>query len=185
MTKILNWLWEGLRKLLPVWIFFFLSFGLLALTRDAIFGNYHIKAEQSPEYVVGSLIMAKVVLLVDAFLKTRWLRGRPLIYMTIWNTGLYFVAALVVHHLEQVLTLVRRQHTGFAQANGQVFQEMREPRFHLIMVWVIALTFTFCMTRELIRYIGKERFWQVFFGRRVGSQRPGADDIRRVHRRDF
>jgi hypothetical protein len=57
---------------------------------------------------------------------------------------------------------------------------MREPRFHLIMVWVIALTFTFCMTRDLIRYIGNERFWQVFFGRPPRSQPSGADDIRRA-----
>jgi len=180
MAKTLKWLREEFRKLLPVWIFFFLSFGLLALTKNAIFGQYDIKPEEPPEYLVGSLIMAKVVLLVDAFLKARWLRNRPLIFITIWNTGLYFVAALVVHHLEQVLKLVRRQHMGFAQANGQVLQQMREPNFHLIMIWVIALTFTFCMTRELIRYIGKERFWQIFFGRRARSQSSGADGIRRA-----
>jgi hypothetical protein len=52
--------------------------------------------------------------------------------MTIWNTGLYFVAALVVRHLEQVFTLVRRQHIEFSQANAQVLQEMRESAFTLL-----------------------------------------------------
>src|SRR5262249_2162689 len=100
MSKMLNWLREEFLQILPVWIFFFLSFGLMALTRITIFGEYHITPEEPPEYLVGSLIMAKVVLLVDAFMKNRAGHGRPLIYGTLLNTSLYFLAALVLQHLE-------------------------------------------------------------------------------------
>jgi hypothetical protein len=101
---MLNWAREEFRKILPVWIFFFLSFGLLALTRMSILGEYHIKPSEPSEYLIGSLIMAKVVRLVDAFLKTEGWEGRPLIYITLWNTGLYFLAALVLHHVDQLFT---------------------------------------------------------------------------------
>jgi hypothetical protein len=40
--------------------------------------------------------MAKVVLIMDAFVDKEWLRGRPLIYPTSWNTGLYVLAAVVL-----------------------------------------------------------------------------------------
>jgi hypothetical protein len=179
MSKIWNWLREEFLKILPIWVFFFLSFGLLALTRATIFGAYRISPEESPEYLAGSLIMAKVVLIVDAFLTKRWLRDRPLIYITVWNTVLYFVAAMIVHHVEGVIHLMRHQHLGFAEANRQLLLLMTKPGFELLMLWVIALSFTFCMTRELIRAIGKERFMETFFGR-YPIQRAGADDIRRI-----
>src|SRR5262252_1740114 len=104
MSRLLNWLYEGFLEILPVWAFFFISFGLVALTRIATFGEYNIKPSEPPEFLVGSLIMAKVVLLVDAFFKKRRVPGRPLIYSTLAVTGLYFLAALVLHHVEQLVT---------------------------------------------------------------------------------
>jgi len=179
MSKMLNWVQEEFLQILPVWIFFFLSFGLMALTRITIFGEYHIKPEEPPEYLVGSLIMAKVVLLVDAFMKNRAWRGRPLIYSTLWNTGVYFLAALILHNLELILTLVRHHHVGFVEANRQVLLAMEKPSFWAIMLSVLALTFAFCIVRELIRYIGFERFMEMFFGRRPRTGRTQAD-IRRA-----
>jgi hypothetical protein len=79
----LNWLYKEFLEILPVWAFFFISFGLVALTRMSIFGEYHITPEEQPEFLVGSLIMAKVVLLIDAFFKVRREPGRPLIYGTL------------------------------------------------------------------------------------------------------
>jgi hypothetical protein len=55
---------------------------------------------------------------------------------------------------------------------------MEKPSFWAIMLSVLALTFAFCIIRELIRYIGFERFMEMFFGRRP-RQRAGAD-IRRA-----
>jgi hypothetical protein len=179
VSKILNWLREEFWRILPVWAFFFISFGLVALTRISIFGEYHITPEEQPEYLVGSLIMAKVVLLIDSFFKTRREPERPLIYGTLWNTGLYFVAAMVLHHVEQVITLIRHKHVGFAEANREALLAIERPTFVTIMIGVLALTFTFCMLRELIHAIGREHFMEMFFGRHP-RRRPGSEDIRRV-----
>ena len=178
MSKILNWLREEFLQILPVWAFFFVAFGLVALTRISIFGEYHITPEEQPEYLVGSLIMAKVVLLIDSFFKIRREPGRPLIYGTLWNTGLYFVAAMVLHHAEQVITLIRHRHVGFAEANREALLALEKPTFVTIMIGVLVLTFVFCMLRELIHAIGRDRFLEMFFGRH--PRHPGAEDIRRV-----
>ena len=55
---------------------------------------------------------------------------------------------------------------------------MEKPSFLTIMLVVLALTFAFCMIRELIRGIGLDRFMEMFFGWRP-RQRAGAD-IRRA-----
>jgi len=157
-------------------MFFFLSFGLVAFIRAESFGEYHIKPSEPPEYLVGSLIMAKVVMIVDS-LKRRRSGGRPLIYSTVWDTGLYWVAAMVLHHVEQVISLIRHQHVGFTEANRQVLLFMEKPIFWALMVSVLALTFAFCLVRELIRAIGEERFMEMFFGRHPRTRPPGAQDL--------
>jgi hypothetical protein len=179
MPKVLSWLYKEFLEILPVWAFFFLAFGLLALNRMATYGEYHIKPEEPPEYVVGSLIMAKVVVLVDPFYKKRRKPGRPLIGSTLAATGLYFVAGLVLYHVEQVITLVRHQHAGFGDANRETLLEMGKPVFLANLLSVLALTFVFCMLGELIHAIGRERFMQIFFGR---GPRPdeGTENIRRA-----
>jgi len=179
MSRILNWLYKEFREILPVWAFFFISFGLVALTRMSIFAEYHITPEEQPEYLIGSLIMAKVVLLIDSFFKVRREPGRPLIYGTLWNTGLYFVAAMLFHHVEQIITLIRHQHLGFAEANLKALLATEKPTFLTIMLGVLALTFTFCMLRELIQAIGSERFIEMFF-RRHPRPRTGEEDVRRA-----
>ena len=176
---MLNWLREEFRQILPVWAFFFVAFGLGALTRMATYREYHIKPEEQPEFLVGSLIMAKVVLLIDSFFKIRRGPGRPLIYGTLWNTGLYFVAAMVLHHVEQVITLTRHKHVGLAAANREALLALEKPTFLTIMLGVLALTFTFCMLRELIEVVGRERFLELFFGRHP-RHRTEAKDIRRA-----
>jgi hypothetical protein len=176
----LNWLREEFLQILPVWIFFFLSFGLMALIRMTAFGEYHITPSEPPEYLLGSLIMAKVVLLVDALMKNRTGHGRPLIYGTLLNTGLYFLAALAFHYVEQTITLIRHQHIGFVEASHEALREMEKPSFGAIMLAVHALTYAFCIIRELVRSFGWDRFREIFFGRRPGTGRTGAEGIRRV-----
>jgi hypothetical protein len=180
MSRLLNWLYNEFLEILPVWAFFFISFGLVALTRIATYGEYHIKPSEPPEFLVGSLIMAKVVLLIDAFLKKRSVPGRPLIYSTLVATGLYFVAALVLHHVEQIIALMRHHHVGFAEANREILVAMEKPTFSAIWLSVLVLTFTFCMLRELIHAIGREHFMKMFFGSHPRRQPTGAEDIRRI-----
>jgi hypothetical protein len=76
VSKILNWAYKEFREILPVWIFFFVSFGLVAFIRVESFGEYHIKPTEPPEYLVGSLIMSKVDLALPRRARQRKLRGR-------------------------------------------------------------------------------------------------------------
>jgi hypothetical protein len=180
MANFGRWLKKELREMLPVWAFFFVSFSLLALTVSAVLGEYHVEAYEPFAYFAASLIVAKAVILVDAFLKTTRLRNQPLIYATLFDTGIYSAVALFVRHLEELFKLVMRQHLGLAQADHKIFEAMAEPRYWAMVAWLIALTFTFCTLRELIRCIGSERFMEMFFGKRPSAGRRCPQDIRKV-----
>ena len=124
--------------------------------------------------------MAKAVLLIDNFAGKEWLRGRPLIYPTLWNTGLYYLGAVVFEHVERMLTIMRRQHVGFAQAARETLNNLGAPRYWAATAWLIALIAIFCAFRELINSIGRDRFKEMFFGgsslrqRRAGSPPAAA-----------
>src|SRR5262249_29974336 len=134
-----KWLKKEFYEILPVWAFFFVAFALLAVTLDVVMGEYDIDAYEPPEFLVGSLIMAKAVVLIDAFLKGEWIRRRPLIYVTLWDSVLYFVGALILHHFEQVLKLLSHRHLTLIQASSQALFRMTEPRFWGIALWLLPL----------------------------------------------
>jgi hypothetical protein len=86
---------------------------------------------------------------------------------------------MVLHDVEQIISLIRHKHVGFAEANRQALLALEKPTFVTIMIGVLVLTFVFWMLRELIHAIGRDRFLEMFFGRHP-RRRPGAEDIRRV-----
>jgi hypothetical protein len=174
MSRAWNWLKKEFREILPVWIFFFFALGLLSLTVSAVLGRYQLTLSHPHEYVIGSLIIAKAVVLMDAFMDKEWLRGRPLIYPTLWNTSLYFLAALAFDRIEEILKIMRRQHLRFPHALRETINGMGEPRYWAVMAWLIALIAVFCAFRELIDAIGRDRFKEMFFGKGAGARRRAA-----------
>ena len=169
-----KWLKKEFYEILPVWTFFFIAFALLTITLNVVMGEYDIRVYEPTEYLVASLIVAKSVMLIDTFLKREWLSLRPLIYVAFWNSVHYFVGALVLHYLEQVLKFVSRRGLTLIQASRQTFLSMAEPRFWGIAIWFFSLIFVFCTMRELIRVIGQDRFIELFFRPR------SAQNIRKV-----
>jgi hypothetical protein len=160
-----SWLNKELHEILPVWAFFFFAMGLLSMTISAVLGRYQIKLQRPHEYLIASLIIAKAVLVMDSLMDKEWLRGRPLIYPTLWNTGVYLVAAIVFDRLEQMLSIIRRQHVSLAPAIRETLGNMNQPGYWAVMAWLIALIVVFCAFRELIESIGRDRFKELFFGR--------------------
>lgn len=177
MERFWKWLKQELREILPVWAFFLLSFGLMAFTASTFLGGYHVKLSEPPAYIGGSLIMAKAVIVIDAFLKREWLRNRPLVYAVFLNAILYFAGGLTLRHAERMFELMWRQHMPLAQANAQVLSEMGQPQYWAVIVWVMVVILGFSLTHEVVRIIGRDRFVQLLFKRNVP---PTGETLRKV-----
>jgi hypothetical protein len=171
MSKAWHWLKKEIREILPVWIFFCFALGLLSVTVSAVLGSYQLTLSHPHEYVIGSLVIAKAVMLMDALMDKDWLRGRPLIYPTLWNTSVYFLAALAFNRIEELLKIMRRQHLRFPHALRETISGLGEPRYWAVMAWLIALIAVFCAFRALVDAIGPDRFKEMFFGKSSGTRR--------------
>ena len=177
MRKVATWLKHEIRSLLPIWLFFLGAFGLLRLTQSVILAQYGIQGPQASFVVIGSIIVAKVFLIMEKFHFIERFREKAVIYNSLWKTWVYFVGCLVFQFLDGMIRLMRAGNSLKVAGAGR-FREMAGPRFWIIQLWLILLLLAFSSARELIRALGKERFLAMFFGRSGKStkERP----IRRI-----
>jgi hypothetical protein len=163
MERISKAIKHEIAQLIPIWLFFFLAFSLLRLTQAMLLREQGLQLSTPSLVLVGSLIVAKAFLIMDVFRFMNRFDHRPIIYSTLWKSGIYWVGVVVVFYLEQLAELLLNHHT-LTQAHQEMISRMGTPRFALAAVWVALLIFGFCATREVSRTIGKKRFIQIWFG---------------------
>jgi hypothetical protein len=163
MRNILKKIKHEFLSILPLTIFFFISFCLLILTNNLIARRYGLPLFSFASAAVGSLIVGKVVLIADNLSFIDKFPEKPLIYNTVWKTSVYMVAAIAVRYVERLIEFARR-YGGISEGNRQILSEMTWEKFWFVMVWLSVLFFIFCGFRELIRVIGREYAVRIFFG---------------------
>ena len=151
-----------LRELIPVTLFFFVAFQLLALTDALILKQYGIGATTFFAATMLALIVAKVVLITDHFALVNRFPEKPLVYNVIWKTFIYFLAALAFRYLEHLIHFWRKS-ASFAEANRRLVEEIIWPHFWAVQLWLLVLLLVYCAIRELVRTLGRERITQMFF----------------------
>jgi hypothetical protein len=151
-----------IRELIPVTLFFFVAFQLLALTDALILKQYGIHVAIFVGATLLALVVAKVVLLTDHFALVNRFPEKPLIYNVIWKTVIYFFAALAFRYLEHLIHFWRTS-AGFAEANRRLFEEIVWPHFWAVQLWLLILLLIYCAFRELVRALGRERIITMFF----------------------
>lgn len=166
--KLLKAIKNDFFEILPPTIFFFTAFVLILTTKRMILSEYQISWTGFGAAVVGAVLAGKVVLMVDKLPLVNQFPDRPLIYNTLWRSLLYFLAALVVRYLDQLVHFLRR-HDGFMEANRQMLAEVVWPHFWLLQMWLAVLFLIFCALRELTRAIGRDEFVHMFFGGRINK----------------
>ena len=151
-----------LRELIPVTLFFFVAFQLLALTDALMLKQYGIHATAFFAATLLALIVAKVVLITDHFALVNRFPERPLIYNVVWKTLIYFIAALAFRYIEHLIHFWRKS-ANFAEANRRLVDEIVWPHFWGVQLWLLVLLLVYCAMRELVRALGRERVTQMFF----------------------
>jgi len=168
--KLLENIKKDFFELLPPMIFFFVAFVLILTTKRMILSEYQISWTGFGTAVVGGILAGKVVLMVDKLPFVNRFPDRPLIYNTFWKSLLYFLAALVVCYLDQLVHFLRK-HESLMEANRHLWAEVVWPHFWLLQMWLAVLFLIFCAMRELIGVIGKDKFIHLFFGGRSNNNK--------------
>jgi hypothetical protein len=151
-----------LGELIPVIVFFFISFQLLALTQSLMLEQYGIRTKTFIAATIGALVVAKVVAIADHLPQVNRFPEMPLVYNIFWKTSIYFIASLIVRYAEHLIDFWRK--TGdFLTANRRMIDEIVWPHFWGVQLWLVILILFYCAARELIRALGRKRVAAMFF----------------------
>ena len=150
------------RELIPVTVFFFVAFQLLALTEALMLRQYGISVSVFLTATLLALVVAKVVVIADHFAVVNRYPEKPLAYNVVWKTAIYFVAALLARYAEHLVRFWRK--TGnLTDAHRQLVTDIVWPRFWLVQLWLLVLLLVYCASRELVRALGRDRVVRMFF----------------------
>lgn len=170
MSKLIHKLKHELRELLPVMLFFFIAFQLLALTQRLMLKEYGIRASTFLAATIMALVVAKVVVLSDLLPLVNRFPEKPLTYNVVWKTVIYFVASLAVRYVEHLIEFWRKS-PSFEAANRRMVAEIVWPHFWAVQLWLLILLLVYCAFRELVRALGREKIIRMFFQEPVKQAR--------------
>ena len=153
---------DELTELIPVTLFFVVSFQLLAVTQALMLAEFGIRTTTFLAALIAALVVAKVVVIADHLPFFNRFPDKPLMYNVVWKTAIYFVASVAVRYAEHVIRFWRQ--TGdFGSANRRLFEEIIWPHFWGVQIWLLILLFIYCALRELVRALGRDRIMRMFF----------------------
>lgn len=163
LKTIGHWLVRELREIIPPTIFFMVAFGLLLLTESLILREHGIEAWDLGRAIIGALLVAKILLIVDHFKFIDRYPEKPLVWNVLWKTLVYNLAALLFRYLEALVPLLFKGE-GLGGAHRTMIARFDWAHFAMLHLWLAVLLLAYCTARELIRRIGTKEFVRMFFG---------------------
>jgi hypothetical protein len=123
-------------------LYFATWIGVLMVLKALVLAEYRIEFRGWSLALVGALLLAKVVLVLEHVPLGAWIRTRPALLDVIIRTALYGLGVLVVLLLEKAFE-GRHEHGGFVPSLVSVFQHAE-----IHHVWVN----TICLSGALLGY---------------------------------
>jgi hypothetical protein len=168
MSKLRSKIKEEVRELLPPTLYFFVTLHIVALIRALMLRGTGIPLTTSLTVTLTALVLGKAVVLADMLPVVNRYPNKPLIYNVAWKTVIYLLVALVLHYLEHLFDYWRE--TGsVAAANREMLAKMVWAHFIAVQILLAAMVFLYCMWRELVRVVGREKVVQMFFESPAGQ----------------
>jgi len=163
MHKIFEKLKEEFFEVLPPTIFFFVTLHIVSIVRMLLAKGSHFDPLDTVSIAVAALILGKAVLIADLLPPINRYPGRPLIYNVVWKTVIYWLVATVIHYLERLFDF-SREAGGILAGNEKLLAELVWPHFWAIQIILSVLILMYCIGRELVRVIGRDKVLRLFFG---------------------
>jgi hypothetical protein len=163
MSKLFAKVKEEIVEVLPPTIFFFITLHLVAIVRVLMLKGSGIAVSTPLQVTVAALILGKAVLIADLLPFINLYPHKPLIYNVVWKTTIYVLVAALVHYLERLIDFWKEAGSLVA-GNQKLLAEIVWPHFWAIQILLLVLICFYCMMRELVRVIGRDKVLEIFFG---------------------
>ncbi|MEL6577367.1 MAG: hypothetical protein AAFU72_00860 [Pseudomonadota bacterium] len=163
MSKARAFVTREFKHMLPPTVFFLISFNLLVLTAEMLEAGGSAHASVHVAATFAALVCGKAVLVADKLPFFNRYPEHPLIWNTLWKTGLYVLVTLVFRIIEKLFSALTGP-DGFAAGLAEHLAHFDWPRFLAIQLWLVVLFLVYTAVGELTNQIGRERILQMFLG---------------------
>ena len=161
--KPIDKLKEEFLSMLPPTIFFFLALHVVAIVRLLMAKSIGFQPASTISITVAALLLGKAVLIADLLPAINRYPDEPLAYNVAWKTAIYWVVSVVIHYLERLFEF-SRQAGGVVAGNDKLLAEIVWPHFWAAQIILLVLILMYCVGRELVRVIGRDKVMRMFFG---------------------
>lgn len=165
MKKVFSILKKELTEMIPSFIFFLIVFHVLEYAKILTQEEYGMKASSAFTATINALIVSKSILLANMLPFVQLFNNKKLIYNTLWKIFLYLLLILFIQYLEEVIPLLNHG-DAFSTASKHVISEFSSVKFRVTHIILTLFLFIYVILEELMDLLGKERFYQLFFGKR-------------------
>jgi len=143
-------------------IYFAIWLGILMFLKTMILTEYKVEFTGISMAIIGALILAKVVLVIDLIPLSKWTRQRPAAWFLFFRTLLNIIAVFILLLLEKAFE-ARHEYGGFGSSLSQVFQQRDISHVWANVTVVSIAVFWFNVIFVLRRYLGEKKLRQLFF----------------------
>ena len=157
-----KWLHREFVSARPVFIFFLVAFLLQLLIIKLAVAQFSIPISAFSKAVVGALLAAKAVLILDETRIGRTLEHYRKIVAVAVKTLLYGFGTLLLGYLERFLEALHRS----GSLDGAVQQMIDQANLSRFMAWVLGVTLIFAIYfawSEINERMGEGAVWALFF----------------------
>jgi hypothetical protein len=152
---------EEIRTVGLTMLFFAAWFSLLMVLKWLVLAEYNIEFRNVSIVLVGALIVAKVVLVLEKVPLETWARDWSALTHVAMRTGLYGIGILLVLVLEKAFE-VRHEYGGFVPALAQVIRHKDIAHVLAATIGVTAALLIFNAMFVIRRHLGKRGLLGLF-----------------------
>jgi hypothetical protein len=157
-----KWLHREFVAARPVFVFFLVAFLLQLLIIKLAVAEFSIPITAFSKAVVGALLAAKAVLILDETRIGRALERYRKIVAVAVKTILYGFGTLLLGYLERFLEALHR----VGSFDGAVQDMIDQANIYRFFAWVLGVTLIFAIyfaLSEIKDQMGKDALWSLFF----------------------
>lgn len=154
---------EELRKIFAIALFFSVAFCIIIFADNLTVPASGVGISYA-KALIGGLIVAKVLLIVDLLPIVDRFYGKPLVNNIVWKSTLYVAASLVFRYIDPVVTSLFKG-LGLAAGHHEAVHRFAQPRFWAVEIWVAVILVIYVTARELVRAVGRDQLKAMFLGR--------------------
>jgi hypothetical protein len=169
MKRFVTWLGHEFWEAVPIACFFFVGFVIVLMMVKLSLAQYSIQIPALSRALIGALIAAKVVLILDNTRIARSFRKYPRIVPVMFKTAIYALCVVVLRYLE--LTMDLRRHPD----ERAVLPDLVHGGLARLLAVTLGVTMVFTVyfvLAEIAEHVGSGILWDLFFGGGAGRKTP-------------